>query len=87
MLIKQAHKDSGEDIKIFDQINQISLDAKFCVKNIAEQNELTSLGFHYALLDTPVQVHILLRKYIEQQYDKNICSKGHVMVKHDKSEY
>jgi hypothetical protein len=27
--------------------------------------DLTSTGFHYVLLDTPTQVHIILRKYIE----------------------
>jgi len=70
--IQNTYPNYGEEKMIFDQNNQISLDAKFCVKNNQDSNELTSLGFHYVLLDTPVQVHILLRKYIEQQDDKNV---------------
>ena len=27
--------------------------------------ELTNIGFHYILLDTPTQVHIMLRKFVE----------------------
>jgi hypothetical protein len=32
--------------------------------------DLTSTGFHYVLLDTPTQVHIILRKYIEYIQNK-----------------
>lgn len=32
---------------------------------------LTNVGFHYVLLDTPTQVHMILRKYIE--YVQSTC--------------
>ena len=33
--------------------------------SLGPKHYLTNVGFHYVLLDTPSQVHIVLRKYIE----------------------
>jgi hypothetical protein len=44
-----------EEKEISDAVNKISIDAKFCLRNPGlDSNELTSLGFHYVLLDIPV---------------------------------
>ena len=36
-----------------------------------KQYSLTNIGFHYVLLDTPTQVHTILRKYME--YKQKMC--------------
>ena len=49
---------------ISDSLQKLLLSAKFLVET-NQYFELTSEGFHFVLQDTPTQVHMILRKYIE----------------------